>query len=460
MRQATQRVVRVLWVLLLPVFVGQLFAKPNFKWGVRERVRHTYMNNNMDFNPDSDDEQGFFRIRTNLWGEIGFNKHFTARAMLTNEFRPYTIVRSSDEAADKEMTFDEIIFDNLYLKYTTGGENPLTVILGRQNLIYGEGFILLEGGPWDGSRSIYHDALKISLKRDDLTIDLLGISNPTHDYRLPKIAFFETDGKYLGLPKANGHQMMNDGLEEALGLYITKKPKKGTQLEGYYFYKTERPDYALPSFSNITQDQLSMLFVHTIGGRVVHPFTNKFKLMTEWAYQTGGQAENKVGAYGGYANLAYTLVPEKKGVLTGGVNVLSGDDPETADVEGWNPLFSRWPKWSELYIYSQTAENIGGGRKVAYWTNTLAPNIKYVMDIHSKVNMTLWLHQLQAMQASGPGDGKTRGSEFQLWLKFKFNKLLTGHFLYDYFMPGDFYPEPRANASFIRVELMYTFQSN
>jgi hypothetical protein len=112
-----------------------------------------------------------------------------------------------------------------------------------------------------------------------------------------------------------------------------------------------------------------------------------------------------------------------------------------------------------LYIYSHTGENIGGGRQVAYWTNTLAPNIKYVMDVHPKVNMTLWFHHLQAFHPTSSGEGTTRGTEFQLWLKAKFNKFFTGHFLYDYFIPGDFYADPLANAQFLRFELMYTFQS-
>lgn len=457
MRQITRL---TLWTLVLMLFVGQLYAGVGFKWGARERLRHTYMNNNMDFNSDSDDEQGFIRVRTNLWGDFQFSDKFSAYAMLTNEFRPYTIVRQRDQDAGKEMTFDEIIFDNLYLKYTSGGDNPLTVIFGRQNLIYGEGFILLEGGPWDGSRSIYHDALKISKKKGDMTIDLLAISNPVKDYRLPKISLFDDGENRLGLPKKGSDQLMNDGLEEALGLYITKKPASGTSFEGYYFYKVETPEYALPAFASIMPSQLEKLYVHTIGGRVVHPLSEKLKLMTEWAYQTGGQGEYSVGAYGGYANVAYSL-PEQKGVVTGGVNVLSGDDPATADVEGWNPIFSRWPKWSELYIYSQTAENIGGGRKVAYWTNTLSPNLKYVTKIKG-VEVTLWAHHLQAFETAGLGDGTVRGNEFQCWLKFGLSNLLpglTGHVLYDYFIPGDFYPEGADPAQFLRFELMYTFNS-
>lgn len=445
--------------VLFWAIAGQLTAAPSFKWGFQERLRHEYMNNNIDFNADKDDEQGFIRVRTSLWGLYDFNSNFSVRAQLNNEFRYYTITRQADLDANKENTLDEIIFENLFLKYTTGGENPLTVILGRQNLMYGEGFVLMDGSPWDGSRTIYHDAVKISLKKGEVTFDLLGISNQRTDYRLPKFSFTEKNGKYLGLPKnPDGHQLMNDGLEEAIGLYVTKKPASGTQLEGYYFFKTEDPDYAAAPYANITPAQKSRLTLSTLGGRIVHPLTEKLKLTTEWAYQAGKQAENNISAYGGYANLAYTVLPAKKGVLTGGVYVLSGDDPKTADVEGWNPLFSRWPKWSELYIYSHTSENIGGGRKVGYFTNTLAPNVRFDMVVCPKLDVTLWAHHLQAFHPTSTGTGETRGSELQLWLRFKFTKQLTGVILYDYFIAGDFYAAPSDNATFVRGELMYTLQ--
>lgn len=446
-RSFTTRVCLLLFVSFFALQTANLLAgegSPTFKFGLNERLRHTYMNNNLDFNAEKDDEQGFFRIKTSIWGEMGLGKNFSARMALTNEFRPYTIVRQPDKDADKKMTFDEIFFDNLYLKYTTSSQNPLTLILGRQNLIYGEGFILLDGSPLDGSRSIYHDAVKISWKRGDLTADILGISNPVYDDRMPTIAFYEEDKLYLGLGKVDGHQSMNEGLEEALGLYLTKKPAKGTSLEGYYFLKTE------------DIEKTEKLTVNTLGGRVVHPFNEKLALTAECAYQMGDQGDNSISAYGGYANLAYTVCPSKKGIATAGINLLSGDDPETADIEGWNPLFSRWPKWSELYIYSQTAEIIGGRRKVAYWTNTLAPNVKLVIDVHPKVNLTLWAHHLQAFHPTSTGEGKTRGNELQLWLKFNINKYFTGHFLYDYFMPGDFYAT-KDGAQFIRGELMYNF---
>jgi len=455
MRDFQKCITQICWIFILLMLPLQLSAEPGFKWGFRERVRHTYMNNNMDFNKGSDDQQGFFRVRTNLWGQFDINEHWSVKAMLTNEFRKYTIVRERD--SNKEFTLDEIILDNLFVKYSTGGDNPVTVILGRQNLIYGEGFILLEGGPWDGSRAIFHDAIKISVKNGSTTFDFLGISNPAVDELLTPFSFTEENTSYLGLPKnADGRQWLNDGRENALGLYITHKAGKGTSLEGYYFFKSEDPEFAIPTFPTLTADQLERRNIHTFGWRAVYPVNEKTRLRVESATQLGSQAGNKIGAFGGYANLDFNVCSKRKGVISPGINILSGDDPATADIEGWNPIFSRWPKWSELYIYSQTIENIDGARKVAYWTNTLQPNLKFEANLLSKVRMTLWFHHLQALQASGPGEGKTRGNEIQLWLKATIMKGLTGHFLFDYFMPGDFYPEPQTPASFIRFELMYT----
>jgi hypothetical protein len=33
-------------------------------------------------------------------------------------------------------------------------------------------------------------------------------------------------------------------------------------------------------------------------------------------------------------------------------------------MEGWDPIFSRWPKWSESFIYTFTRES-----RPSYWSN-------------------------------------------------------------------------------------------
>ena len=73
-----------------------------------------------------------------------------------------------------------------------------------------------------------------------------------------------------------------------------------------------------------------------------------------------------IGAWGGYTYGRRTSEHVRKPYIQVGWYGFSGDDPRTTGrIEGWDPLFSRWPKWSELYIYSQMRET-----GVGYWTNS------------------------------------------------------------------------------------------
>jgi len=441
--------------------LGAQDAGNKFKFGITERLRNTYYNNITDYhakettivdNKESvkyDDETDFIRVRTNVWAQYSFTPSLMAFVQLTNEFRPYLI-----DPADRDFTFDEIFFDNLYLKWTVGSANPVTFTVGRQNLTYGEGFVLMDGSPWDGSRSIYQDAVKVSLKKGTTTIDLLGISNTAIEERLPVLRGGDLqDGKIKGQPK---DQPMNDNLEQAIGLYMTRKGDAGCHFEGYYIYKMEDPE-PVKGTALAPKDELSF---STIGARYSRPLIEKLSMTTEWAYQFGSQGDIDQKSFGGYAYLSYLVCEKTKGTLSGGLTLLSGDDPATDNNEGWNPVFSRWPKWSELYIYSYLGEEIQGARRVAYWTNLMQPYISWNCSPTPKINVTATFLHLRAMQTRMLGadeSGNVRGNELQLLVKFKLSKSLSAQILYDHFFPGDFYAAGSDSGQFIRCDLMYKF---
>jgi hypothetical protein len=75
--------------------------------------------------------------------------------------------------------------------------------LGRQDLIFGHGWLVLEGTPLDGSRSIYFDAARatIALERIDTVVDLAyidqyastaGFPRPLNDVIEDQIEQYET----------------------------------------------------------------------------------------------------------------------------------------------------------------------------------------------------------------------------------------------------------------------------
>ena len=137
---------------------------------------------------------------------------------------------------------------------------------------------------------------------------------------------------------------------------------------------------------------------------------------------------------------------------------MSGDDPATKGRdEGFDPLFSRWPKWSEMYIYSQFRE-----KGVGYWTNLAMAQAEAAF---SPWRPTIWRFTYYHMDAFHPfsanptifGTGTRRGEQLQTRLDVTINPSWKAHALYEYHLPAKFY---RAGDSgyFLRFEVIYTFK--
>lgn len=118
-------------------------------------------------------ENNTFRIRPRLWGSIGYD-NFKLFGRLTQEFR-HNLEPDPPSAWDWP---DEVIVDQLYLDGKGLCDGLLDVRVGRQDMIYGAGRVLLEGTPKDGSRTLYFDAAKLTWHLGKKsTVDLLGIYN-------------------------------------------------------------------------------------------------------------------------------------------------------------------------------------------------------------------------------------------------------------------------------------------
>ena len=73
----------------------------------------------------------------------------------------------------------ELILDRGFWSWRFAGEASLS--LGRQDIIWPGGFLMLEGHPYDGSRSIYHDALRLRAQPGGWRTDLALIHNEKYD---------------------------------------------------------------------------------------------------------------------------------------------------------------------------------------------------------------------------------------------------------------------------------------
>ena len=398
-----------------------------FKLSFSERFRIETWDNAITLSKAANGGTTYDRNRTSLMGKWIPDENWEAALMLTNEYRYYF------SPTNKIFNINEIIFDQLYVKYKdTFG----SITLGRQNIMFGEGFIVMDGGPLDGSRAGYFNA-----GRFDLAIDKSKILTAFINY-VP-----ETDNI---LPIINTqNQELIEQPESGIGLYFTGQFDQ-LNLQPYYIYKHIYTTDLVPIKSDI----------HTVGTRASLPIADQVSFTFEGAYQFGSFGNFNRSAFGGYSYFDYKpnlKLPYLPDVISLGGIYLSGDDNTTNKMEGWDPVFSRWPIWSESYIYTLIKEYKG---RVAYWSNfaslygklkfTLMKDLSFNIDYHH-----MFAPQIAAAGSFPGGTGNTRGDLIIAKLLFNINSNISGHLLWEKFIPGNYYFAGANGYSWTRIEFLY-----
>ena len=391
---------------------------PLIQYGFEERIRTEDWNNIADYNTNTDDERNQVRFRTKAWFSVNTtNVDFAFK--LNNEFKKQSVPRTA-------LNNDEALIENLYVDFKKTPIKGLSLRIGRQDLMRGEGFILFDGTSGDGSRTAYFNAVDLSYSWRKSKLELIGILDPRQERFLPLI---HDQAKYL-----------QEWDEQALGLYYTDRNNKKTDVDAYYFYKKEVNDYRAPT---------NVLFqpnrqINTLGARVVRRLNHGISVTGEFAGQWGTQHANPavgllaadIKAWGGYGYVKKTFPVKMKPYILGGVWAFSGSDPNTpTQIGGFDPIFSRWPKWSELYIYSEVPE-----KGVAYWTNNRMFQAEAGFTPWKPITFRATLYEEDAFQPSVTkptvfGTGTHRGENAQLRMDYTINDRVKGHFLYETMLP-------------------------
>lgn len=425
-----------------------------YKWGGDVRVRGVTFDNipiNTPAGAPAVTRQGqnnFMRFRTRLWAEGTVAENVALRIRLVNEFRYY----SKPDTTDNWDALDEIIIDSLYVDFNKLLNDSLDLRLGRQDLVYGTGKVILEGTPKDGSRTIYMDAVKATIRGiPDTSLDVLGIYNQPEN----EMAINSQERDLTGLARG-----FNDMTESGGALYAKNKSFEMTPLEAYYIYKRESDWLRNPGTTN--QVTVPENTINTFGVRAMPKFNDQFDANVELAYQFGETGSEDMSGLmiDALGNWHMPYGGDKKPCLGLGWYYLSGDDPNTAKDEGWNPLWARWPQYSELYIYAFDAD--GAGR----WSNVSMPHLDFTFaPIDKLLRMKFMAAYLMAPEDDRPGGGagSERGflgvwrNDFLLKEKMLSEKdKLFGHLLFEVLEPGN-YSRSTDTAYFVRLELSYAF---
>jgi hypothetical protein len=399
--------------------------------GFEERVRTENWDNSTDFSRTALDARHQWRFRTRTWVKwtAGANTEFALG--LANESRKLTTPHVA-------LTMDETVVENLYLDHRFA--DGASIRVGRQNLSRGDGFILMDGSPLDGSRVAYFNAVDLAWTAGKSRLDLLVISDPYRDQYLPRIH--------------DRTKSLIEWDENALGLYWTDASRAKTTLDVYYFYKAETGDTR--ALTNAARQGDRMF--HTLGARCARDFARDWSVKAELAGQAGGQKPGSdIQAWGTQASVRKSFAHATKPSILLGWTGLSGDDPATTANEGWDPIFSRYPKWSELYIYTQASE-----RGVAYWTNLSMWQAEVRLTPVKPLDLRATYYRLDAFHRF-PGkpaiyaNGTLRGNLYEARADYKLNDNWRGHVVGEYLKPGDFYTGSDGGW-FFRAEVSCSFK--
>lgn len=421
---------------------------PWLNWGFDQRLRTIYTKNFLWLDNDSsapENEWHFQRFRSRLWSTITPVENMTINTRLVWEWRNYC--KPDSDARSGPIEWDEAIFDRMNVSFKNAFDLPIDITVGRQDIILGNGWLVLDGTPYDGSRTIFFDAAKVTYKISEAQkIDLIYIDQRGEADET--IEPFNDQERVCGLAEQD---------ERGFIFYLTDKSLiPDAEVNGYFIYKHDMPiDHVTAPLPSPTNDS----HIYTAGARINGGLDDNWKYRAEFAQQSGQKNYQNLCALGFNSRVSYLMNDVWKNKFYTGYEYLSGDDPATKTNEAFDPLWGRWPQWSELYIYTYATET-----RIAETTNLHRIHLGWDCEPTEQLCLTNQYHVLFADENTlgGTGgrsnDSHFRGQLLTSRLTYKFNRHLSGHLLGEFFFPGDYYTDDRNDAAaFLRYELMLTF---
>ena len=429
---------------------------PWLSWGADLRTRNEYLHRAITLTENNAlHQQDVVRFRARLWTTIAPSTNLVFNARLAAE--PRLWINDAFAGTYRGRTGMEWrygILDLLNVKWSNVLDQPLTVSAGRQEILLGDYYdwwLVADGTPSDGSWTLSFDSARLTYELPEVKtkLDLIFIQqNARPDEFLPTLQ-----------AHPDGYQLTEQN-ERGLVAYVSNKSIQNLQADGYFIYKHDEREFANGDNADI----------YTVGGKLTGTPIPNWSYSLEGAYQFGWK-EDRIGgvlanrdldAYGAKAKLAYSFDDALKNQISLGGELLSGDNPNTPEDEMFDLLWGRWPRWSELYIYSYVNET--GGR-IAQMNNLLRFGPTWSMVPSKGMNVGMTYNALFAPQETPTrtisntlfsNDSHFRGHYLQVFVKHQFSKHLQAHLWWETVWEEDFYAQQNA-MTFLRGEIMLTF---
>ena len=317
-------------ILLLIVPAAEAVDLDSLTFGGQVRMRGYKLNNFFDFNDEGDkDNFEVFRHKTSLWTKVDTGNDVSGFIQITNqnygEGVTYPSNSSTGDGWEVDNKSNKVFVDQAYINVDNFFDQPVTLKIGRQNLMYGSGFILFDGQSQMASTSLYFDGVKVSLKLGENAV---------------------LDGLYF---KDQENERDEEGRDDITlsGAYLTAHcPVIGGQQEIYVL--------------NLLDEGLDTVFtpddekdIWMVGLRLSDKYDCGLDYSAEIAYQDGNfEGSRDHEALGYKLDAGFTLkdvAPTPR--LFVGYASLSGDDPDTEENEAWDIFYGGWPQFGDLLAW-------------------------------------------------------------------------------------------------------------
>lgn len=391
------------------VFAGGLSAQTEVEWGGLIYF-YNFFHSNTDFNSLTDDGNNYMYIHGDIQANIkfggGLSSYIVVGAWGQHGMSPY-YQGGLGESVDPAVRLLQVYFtlDELF-------DAPLSLRIGKQRLLYGDGAVLFDGGE-DGTVGV-----KATYISDFLDLD----------------AFIFRPGQFGGITLVGSGMDIYPGNWNVIGLYPTLRFGENAFRVSPYFItrrvKLSKDDTDAPMW---------------LGARVEAAPLDALNLVGEYVMMAG-RDDRRDSDYKGYhmrLGADYTLADPA--ILIGGYYVVnSGNDATTNDNELYesvlngpytNGFYKGWPGFGPAHLMT-----------TGYGFSGLAPHNQTVVNLNV-INAHLGF-------TNGPitvrgdffiynrdwvpsGAAKGLGNEIALLVQYNYRDVMTFGFTGGMWMPGD-----------------------
>jgi hypothetical protein len=359
------------------------------------------------------DHWALLRHRTRLFVKAEMARDVVGFVRIANQHWGEGVTDADRWEADNKS--DKLFVDAAWLEAPRFLGLPLTLRLGRQDVMYGSGFVLFEGQSQTASTSMYLDGARARFA-----------VSPTFDADL---LWFKDQENQRAL---TAHDDATLG-----GLYLTRHAERG----GQEAYVLRREDQLL-------HERIDLFGARATGG------VGALDYAVEGALQRGDAAGGlDQEAWGVKTELGWSPAgaPAAPRFFIGFVG-LSGDDPATADAnERWDVFQGGWPQFGDIFAW--TWLNLGAGNAVGrfdpgyadgscvigevVYGNLLMPTLGVSLQPAADWTAKLSTSRLTAQRVATGSDAI--GACHQLTLRYRYSPQLAFSLYAAFLEPGDAY---------------------